>query len=154
MTQAIAATTLLILPSMSQDLGRGNVARLRKKAILSTVFLTTLAILFVAGLFLFAGPLDRLLFGQKYSSSAWLMPVLGLVPVFTGFSASLSLALRALRKSQFELLAYALSATSALASALLLMPRWGLAGAAASIVGSTAVLAMAVLVCFLKWGKG
>jgi len=154
MTQAIAATTLLILPSMSQDLGRGNVARLRKKAILSTVFLATLAILFVAGLFLFAGPLDRLLFGQKYSSSAWLMPVLGLVPVFTGFSASLSLALRALRKSQFELLAYVLSATSALVSALLLMPRWGLAGAAASIVGSTAVLAMAVSVCFLKWGKG
>jgi O-antigen/teichoic acid export membrane protein len=76
------------------------------------------------------------------------------VPVFTGFSASLSLALRALRKSQFELLAYVLSATSALASALLLMPRWGLAGAAASIVGSTALLAMAVLVCFLKWGKG
>lgn len=154
MTQVIVAATLLVLPSMSQELGRGNVDRLRKKAILSTAFLTALGTLFVAGLFLFAAPLEGLLFGQKYSTSAWLIPVLGLAPVFMGFSSSLSLALRALGKSRFELLAYVLSATTALVSAWVFMPRWGLPGAAASIAGSTAVLAMAVLVCFLKWGKG
>jgi len=154
MTQVIGATALLILPSMSQDLGRGNVARLRKKAVLSTVFLTAFGSLVVAGLFLLAVPLEKLLFGGKYTSFAWLIPVLGLAPVFAGFSSSLSLALRALRKSHYELVAYLLSAATALALAFLLMPRWGLPGAAASIVGSTAVLAMAVLVCFLKWGKG
>jgi O-antigen/teichoic acid export membrane protein len=153
MTQVIAATTLLVLPSMSQELGRGNIGRLRKKAMLSTMFLTTLGSFFVAGLFLFAAPIEGLLFGQKYSSFAWLIPVLGLVPIFTGFSSSLSLALRALRKSQFELLAYVLSAITALASGYVLMPRWGLPGAAASIVGSTGVLAIGVLICFLKWGK-
>jgi O-antigen/teichoic acid export membrane protein len=153
MTQVIAATTLLVLPSMSQELGRGNVARLRKKAIVATVCLTALGIVFVAGLFLSAAPLEKLLFGGKYASSAWLIPVLGLVPVFIGFSASLCLALRVLLKSHLELIACAFSAATALALAILLMPRWGLTGAAASIVGSTAVLAIAVLICFLKWGN-
>jgi O-antigen/teichoic acid export membrane protein len=153
MTQVISATTLLVLPSMSQELGNGNVARLRKKAIITTVCLTALGIVFVTGLFLFAAPLEKLLFGGKYASSAWLMPVLGLVPVFTGFSASLCLALRVLLKSHLELIACAFSAATALALAILLMPRWGLTGAAASIVGSTAVLSIAALICFLKWGN-
>jgi len=152
MMQVVAATTLLVLPSMSQELGRGNLDRLRKKAVLSAIFLAALGTLFVIGLFLFAVPLEKLLFGGKYAAYAWLIAVLGLVPLFTGFSSGLSLALRILRKSHFELLAYLLSAVTALALALLLMPRWGLAGAAASIVGSTAVLSIAVLACFLKWG--
>lgn len=153
MTQVIAATTLLVIPSMSQELGNGNVARLRKKAIITTVCLTALGIVFVTGLFLFAAPLENLLFGGKYASSAWLIPVLGLVPVFTGFSASLCLSLRVLLKSHLELIACAVSAATALALAILLMPRWGLTGAAASIVGSTAVLAIAVLIFFLKWAN-
>ena len=153
MTQVIAATTLLVVPSMSQELGNGNVARLRKKAIITTVCLTALGIVFVTGLFLFAAPLEKLLFGGKYASSAWLIPVLGLVPVFTGFSATLCLALRVLLKSHLELIACAFAAATALALGILLMPRWGLTGAAASIVGSTAVLAIAVLIFFLKWGN-
>jgi O-antigen/teichoic acid export membrane protein len=153
MTQIAAATTLIVLPSMSQELGRGNYDRLRKKAVLSTAFLTALGTLFVVGLFLFAAPLEKLLYGGKYASYARLIAVLGLVPLFTGFSSCLSLALRILLKSHFELLAYLLSAVTALVLALLLMPRWGLQGAAASIVGSTAVLAIAVLACFLKWGN-
>ncbi len=153
MTQVTGAASLLLLPSMSQELCRGNVNRLRQKAILATVFITALGFLFVTGLFLFANPLERILFREKYSTSAWLIPVLGIVPVFMGFSSSLSLALRALGKSQFELFAYFFSAIAALVSAYVLMPKWGLAGAAASIVGSAGVLTISVLVCFWKWGN-
>jgi O-antigen/teichoic acid export membrane protein len=153
MTQVVAATTLLVLPSMSQEMGRGNLSRMRKKAIVSAILLGATGILFAIGLFVFAAPLERLLFGGKYAAYARLIAALGLVPVFLGFSSSLSLALRILRKSHLELLAYILSAITALALALFLMPRWGLWGAAASIVGSTAVLAIAVLICFLKWGR-
>ena len=153
MTQVIGAATLLVLPSMSQELGRGNVARLRKKAILTTIFLTTVGSLFVVALFFFVRPIENLLYDGKYASWSWLIPVLGFVPVFTGFTSSLSLALRALRKSHLELLAYTLSAIVALVLSLILMPRWGLPGAAAAIVGSTATAAVAILVCFVRWGK-
>jgi len=152
LTQVIAATTVLVLPSMSQELGRGNMVRLRQKAVLTSIFLASVGIVFVAGLFGFAEPIEKLLFGEKYLVWTWLIPVLGLVPIFTGVASSLSLALRALRRSQFELLAYVASASVALFVGLCLMPGWGLTGAAASIVLSTAVLAIAVVVCFLKWG--
>jgi O-antigen/teichoic acid export membrane protein len=154
MTQVIVATTLMLLPTLSAELGRGNLERLRQKAVLASVCLAGLGLVFAIGLFLTAGPVERLLFGGRYASTAWLIPVLGLAPVFAGLSAGLSLALRTLGKSEFELLAYVLSSVASLGSALVLMPKWGLPGAVASIVGSTAFLAIAVLGCFLKWGRG
>jgi len=154
MTQIVIATTLVLLPSISAELGRGNLDRLRQKAVLASLALAGLGIVFAVGLFLLAGPLEHLLFGGRYASTAWLIPVLGLAPVFTGFSSGLSLALRTLRKSEFELLAYAVSSIAAIGLAVVLMPRLGLLGAVVSIVGSTAVLAAAVFGCFLKWGRG
>jgi O-antigen/teichoic acid export membrane protein len=153
MSQVVAATMLIALPSMSRELGQGNLKQLRKKAILCGVSLTAMGAIFVAALFLFAVPLEKLLFAGKYASFSWLIPVLGLVPLFVGFSSGFSFALRLLRKAKFEFLAYLLSAGAALTLAFMLMPRWGLAGAAASIVGGTAVLAIAVLACFLRWGN-
>ena len=153
MMQVVAATTLLVLPSLSHEMGRGNLDRLRKKAVFSAVFLAGLGMLFVSTWFFLAGPLEKILFGGKYAAHANLFAVLGLVAVFTGFSSSLSLALRILRKAHLELLAYVCSAITAVILAVVCMPRWGLRGAAVSIVGSSAVLAVAVLACFLKWGK-
>ncbi len=152
MTQLVAATLLIVLPSLSADLGNGNLIRLRKKTAITAILLVTLAILFALCLYLFSGALERLMFGGKYVAFAWLIPVLGLVPVFTALSGSFSLALRIFRKSHFELLAYILSSATALGLSLALIPRWGLRGAAASAVFSVAVLSIAVLVSYLKWG--
>jgi O-antigen/teichoic acid export membrane protein len=153
MSQLIAATMLLLLPSMSQELGRGTSSRLHQKVVLVTAALTLFGIGFTAIVFLGSASLERLLFVGKYASVAWLMPLLCLAPVFTGLASGFSYALRALRKSKFEMLAYVVSAVVATGLALLLVPRWGLRGAAWSIVGGTAALAAAVVSCYLKWGR-
>jgi O-antigen/teichoic acid export membrane protein len=152
MTQVIAATTLLFLPSLSRELGSGDIKRLREKAITSSTALATTGISLAAVLFLVAPALERFLFSGKYSSAAWLIPVLGLVPVFTGFSSFLSFVLRMCGRSQYELLAYVLSSVTAVLLAITLMPRSGLIGAAASVVGSTAVLSAAVWICYVTVG--
>ncbi len=152
MTQFVTATLLIVLPSLSVDLGNGNLVRLRKKTAITATLLVILAILFALFLYLFSGALERLLFGGKYAAFAWLMPVLGLVPVFIALSGSFSLALRIFRKSHFELLAYILSSATAVSLSFAFVPRWGLRGAAASIVCSVAVLSIAVLISYLKWG--
>jgi O-antigen/teichoic acid export membrane protein len=149
----MAATMLLLLPSISYELGRGDLARLHHKVLLSTAALTAFGLAFVAALYLFSAPLERILFGGKYAASAWLMPVLGLGPVFTGMACGLSYALRALRKAKYELLAYSASAIVALALALALMPRWGVPGAAVSVVAGSASLAIAVSACYGRWGR-
>jgi len=149
--QLIAATMLLLLPSISYELGRGDLARLHRKVLLSTAALTGFGLAFVAALYLFSAPVERILFSGKYATSAWLMPVLGLGPVFTGMACGLSYALRALRKAKYELLAYTASAIVALASALALMPRWGVPGAAFSVVAASLTLSVGVIFCYLKW---
>jgi O-antigen/teichoic acid export membrane protein len=152
MMQVISATSLLVLPNLSHELGKGNVKLLRQKAVTSSALLATLGISFAAILFLIAPSLERILFSGRYGSAAWLMPVLGLAPVFTGFSSSLSFVLRMCGRTQYELLAYAVSSVTAVLLAITLMPHWGLAGAAASIVGSTAVLSAAVWICYMRVG--
>lgn len=153
MSQLIAATALLLLPSISYEIGRGDLARLHRKVLLSTAALTGFGVAFVAALYLLSAPLERILFGGKYAASAWLMPVLGLGPVFTGIASGLSYALRAQRKAKYELLAYTASTAVALTLALALMTRWGLPGAAVSIVAGSASLAIAVSAFYLRWGR-
>jgi O-antigen/teichoic acid export membrane protein len=153
LSQLIAATVLLLLPSISYELGRGDLARFHHKVLFSTAAFSGFGLAFVAALYLFSAPLERILFGGKYTSSAWLMPVLGLAPVFTGMASGLAHALRALRKAKYELLAYIPAAVTSLALALTLMPRWGLSGAAISMVAGSASLAIGVSACYLKWGR-
>ncbi len=151
-TQVISATMLLVLPSLARDLGQGNLSLLHRKASLTSFFLTSVAILFAAFLFFFAGRFEHLFYGERYESFAGLIPLLALAPVFTGFCSSYSYALRALGKAKYELLAYVLSGLTAVLSSAVLLPRWGLRGAIASTVLTTAVLAAAIFAFYKRWG--
>jgi O-antigen/teichoic acid export membrane protein len=152
MSQVIAATMQIVLPSISKELGRGEFHWLNYKVVLTSGFLSVVGCLFVVSLTLFSRQAEHLLYSGRYERYAWLIPVSGLAPVFTGYASSFSYALRALGKSRFELLAYTLSALTALATSVLLMLRWGVAGGAVSVVTSTAVLAAGVYFAYRRWG--
>jgi O-antigen/teichoic acid export membrane protein len=152
MSQVIAATMQVVLPSISKELGRGDFHRLHYKVVFASGFLAVVGCLFVFFLTLFSRQAEHLFYAGRYKSFAWLIPVLGLAPVFTGSASSFSYALRALGKSRYELLAYVLSAFTALATSAQFMPRWGVAGGAASVVSSAAVLAAAVYFSYRRWG--
>ena len=152
MSQVIAAGIQIILPSLSRELGRGDFHRLHRKVVVTSTFLATVGALFVLSLLMFSSQAEQLFYGGKYKAHAWLLPVLGLVPVFTGFSAGFSFALRALGKSAHELLAYVLSSLTALVTSAVLMPHWGLPGGVASVVSSTGVLAAAVYFSYRRMG--
>jgi len=151
-SQVVSATTVLVLPSLAWELGRGNLARLHRKAALTSFFLTSVGVSFVIFLFFFSTQFEHLLYGSRYRAYAWLIPILGLAPLFTGFCSSFSYALRALGKSKYELLAYVLSALTAAISSAALLPLWGLRGAVASSVLTTAVLAFSVFSFYKRWG--
>jgi len=152
MSQVIAATMQIVLPSISRELGRGDFHRLHRKVVFASGFLTVVGCLFVVSLALFSRQAEHFFYAGKYERYGWLIPVLGLAPVFTGYSSSFSYALRALGKSRYELFAYVLSALTALVSSVALMPRWGVTGGATSVVSSTAVLAVAIYFSYRRWG--
>ena len=152
MTQVITATGLLVLPAFSYDFGRGQIQRLRKRAVIVSAMLVAATIAFVLVLASFAGPLERILFAGKYAPYAWLMPILALVPVLNGFATGYSVALRASQKPQCDLIANLVAAPVGLISAVLLMRFWGLAGAAASMVLGFLALSATTFVCF-RWHR-
>ena len=139
MTQAVTAAGLLFLPALSHDFGRGDMARVRSKAAVVSATLALVGLVFAALLVVVGSPLVRAMYSGKYASQAWLIPLLGLIPVATGFSTGFSLALRAARKPHYDLLANAVAAPVSVVSAFLFVHWWGLAGAAASMILSFAV---------------
>jgi O-antigen/teichoic acid export membrane protein len=148
MIQAVTAAGMLIPPVLSRDFGRGALQELRHKAWIASAGLGGLACCFAAFLALGAGPAEHLLFGGRYAAFAWLMPVLALVPAASGFNQGFSLALRATRRPYFDLIANAIAAAVGVLSALFFIHWWGIAGAAASMVASFAVLP---IVSFLSY---
>jgi O-antigen/teichoic acid export membrane protein len=150
MTQIVIAVGLLILPSMSYEFGLGQLNRLRRKAILASLFVTLIALAYAAVLALLAGPIEHLLYGGKFTTHVHLIPILGLVPVCTGFAVGFSMAVRASQKPHFDLLANAVSAPVGLLTALIFIRLWGLQGASLSLVAGFAAYGLVFWLSFRK----
>lgn len=148
MTQIIAATSLLVLPAMSYEFGRGRTRALKKMAIFSTLAVTGLAVTYALLLAAFAKPLEHILFRGKFADVAWLIPVLGLVPVCAASWMGFSISLRAVQRPQFELLANAISAPVGLITGLVFIKLWGIGGAAVSLVTSCATIGVVLFWAF------
>jgi O-antigen/teichoic acid export membrane protein len=134
MTQVVFAIGPVILPAFSYDFGRGAVLGIRRKALLVSLGLGTVALCFVALMAMFATPVEHVLFGGKYNAYAGLIWVLALIPVAQGFSLGFSMALRASQTPHFDLIANAIAAPVAVISAIVLIRWLGLKGAALSLV--------------------
>jgi len=150
MTQIVTAFGLMMLPSMATEFGLGHIDALRKKAMLTTGFLTVLSLANAALLWVSAKPIEHLLYGGRYSSYAWLIPALALVPVLTGFAMGLTMALRACQKPHFELLANAVAAPIGLGTAIIFIKMWGLGGAAVSLLLGYTASAAVFLASFIN----
>jgi O-antigen/teichoic acid export membrane protein len=152
--QVITAAGLLVLPALSYDYGHRRFEALRYKARLVSFGLAACALAFAAGLEAFSPRIEHLLFGGKYAGHAWLMPLLALVPAANSLSMGYSMALRAARKPQFDLMANAIAAPTAALAGFLLIRWWGLGGAATSVVLSFAVLSAVSLIFYRRTAFG
>jgi O-antigen/teichoic acid export membrane protein len=127
---------------MSSDFGLGHIAGLRKKATLTTLFLTISALIYAAILLVFAGPAEHALYGGKYALYVGLIPMFALIPVCTGFATGYSMALRACQKPHFDLLSNGVAAPLGVLSCVLFIHWWGIKGAVASMVLGFAAYAL------------
>jgi O-antigen/teichoic acid export membrane protein len=150
MSQVVAATGLLVLPTLSRDFGRGLIERMSHKAMLVSAALAGVALCFAALLALETTRVEHALYGGKYFAYAWLMPVLALIPVVNAAAMGFDMALRASQKPRFDLVSNLFAAPVAIASAFLFIRMWGLAGAAASMLLSFVVLSGVTLAFFYR----
>jgi O-antigen/teichoic acid export membrane protein len=154
MIQSITAVAVLGLPTLSREFGARNFAALRRKGLWITLLLTAAAVAYEAALLIFSGPLERLLYGNKFSSYVWLIPVVGLVPILTAIETGFSLIVRSLQRPVFYLVYNASMAGAGIIFAPILILAWGLAGAALSQI-VVALVSLAVIVyIYRRWFPG
>jgi len=151
MTQIVTAVGLMMLPAMAQDFGFGLIDMLRKKAAFFTLALTGMAVSYALLLAILAKPLEHILYGGKFASVSWLIPVLALVPVLTAFATGFSMALRAGQKPHFDLVANAIAAPIGLITAVVFIRVWGVGGAALSTVAAFAAYSLVFFFSFRRW---
>jgi O-antigen/teichoic acid export membrane protein len=142
MTQIVSAMGLVALPSMSYDFGLGHFHRIRMKASVTTIILTTIALVYAVVLFVLARRVEHILYGGKYALYSGLIPMFALIPVCTGFAMGYSMALRALQKPHFDLLSNSVAAPVGALSCVVFLHLWGVGGAVASIVLGFATYAL------------
>ena len=150
LTRAITAIGWLVIPLMARDYAGGDRQALWRKTKLLISTLTAIALIYEAGLVAFAKPLMLLVYGRHYADAAWLLPVVGLIGVFTAATAGLSFALRAMQKPQYFFLAATLTGPVGVVTAVSFTWLWGLGGAAASLVFYYAA-GLAVTLLLYRW---
>jgi O-antigen/teichoic acid export membrane protein len=127
------------------DAGRGSLAQ-RLNAALGTHFVVSLVVF--AALYVGAGPVAVLVAGKQFAASAGPLRILAAASVLAGATAILRFGAVARERQREMLWADAAGACSAVCAHLLLIPRYGIIGAAAGKVCGDLVTcgaAMAVL---------
>ncbi len=132
--QALTALGFLVLPSLAADFRTGDIVAIRRKVRLLSAVLAPLAGLYAVAIVVLHRPLEHLVFEGKYAHSASLLAVMAVYPIFMALGLAPSLFLRAVQHAQHYLAANAMIAPVGLFASLLLTLRFGLAGAAWSIV--------------------
>ncbi|HXF14380.1 MAG TPA: hypothetical protein VN517_14595 [Terriglobales bacterium] len=153
MTQIIASLGLLVLPVLSYDFGTRQIADLRQKATLVSLGLGLLALAFAGLLVLVDVPLENLLFHRTYADFVRIIPLLALIPAANGLCAGFSLALRACQLSHCDLIANVFGASVSLTSALVLIPAFGVSGAAVSMVLSVVAMNVVTFALYLRYAQ-
>ena len=151
MVQTTTAIATLMLPYLCNEHARGQMHLLRTRGVMLTFGLSGIAAAYELFLLLTSRQLEAVLYGGKMAAYSWLIPILGLVPIFTALSTGYSLILRAAEKPQHFLIVGATTAPLSIISGVVFTRAWGLGGTTASIVLASAVSALITYLLCRSW---
>ena len=146
MAISIAAITALIIPMLSKDFGKGEFSNIRRKQKAMTLILVVLAVAYELLLVIFAVPLELFLYNGKYAEYVQLIPLWGLIPIFTAVQAGSSAMIRAFQKPRRILFVAISWCLVSLFSGFFLIREWGVMGATISAVIGYAIASAAYII--------
>ena len=151
MAQAVTAIATFGLPLLASDFGRRDLRSLQKKGLFITLILTTMATAYEVLVLALSVSIEHWFYGGKYAAYAWLIPVLGLVPLFTAMTTGYSLILRAIQKPEHYLISGIVTFGVGLSLSLMFTKQWGVGGAAASLALTYFSGFVVTLYLYMKW---
>ncbi len=150
MLQANAALSVLLLPILVRAREHSTFGAHVRFALVPFVFMPTLYWVLLG---LFHDPLVSWLYGGQYADHAYLLWLLGLVPVAAAVKMVVSQALRALEKPDWLFAAYVVAALVAITLGAGCTYLWGVTGAGVGLVISQVTAAVLVAVLLLLYQR-
>jgi O-antigen/teichoic acid export membrane protein len=144
--QVITALMSLIIPNLARSYAEGDRRGVYRRGFQFTAVLTAFALAFELALVLSGSLWDRVLYKGQYTAVEWLMPIVGIIPVFTAIAQGGSVILRAVQKSGLISIANVAGGLSGVLTTVLFIHWWGLPGSVYSLIAAQVVTAFVTLI--------
>ncbi len=151
LAQLITAISMMALPLLAADFGRGNLQSLRQKGIATSIILTMISIIYVLFVWWLAVPLVELLYGGKYNAYVWLIAPLGFVPIFMAIGTGYSIILRSIQKVHVYIVSGITVGTVGIVSSFYMIRTWGITGSVLSMILTYLVSFITVYILYKMW---
>jgi O-antigen/teichoic acid export membrane protein len=149
MMLTITALTAVATPTLSLAFSKGDFESFNRRVVFLSLALLTLAIIFEAFLLIFSIPIEKLIYGGKFSTHAFLLPIWGTIPLCLAYSSGIQAGLQAAQKPRAFLIAAILWTPASLGFGIWLTSRSGIAGATWSTL--LGYIVFILILSFLYW---
>jgi len=151
MTQVLGAIYALSLPSIAYSYGKQDFDTMKRRSFMVGGVLLVASLMYGMVLLLGSRWIENLLYGGRYSAHSWLIPVMGLIPLISALEMGFCLVVRALQRSQYYAVLNGSMALVGILSAIVLIPRLGMTGAAVSLISTALCSSLINIWYYHKW---
>ena len=149
--QVLVAISFLALPILSFEYGRSHYVALKRKGLVFTAVLTFFTLLYELFLVIFYKDIELFLYAGKFSDYANLIPIFGVVTLFTGMETGVALIIRSLQKSKYHAIYGLIGAVSALIFTPVMCLIFGVTGAVISQLIVNLCLLLGTVAMYFAW---
>ena len=143
-----AAISAFLLPSLSNDFGRGNIAGLRRKGKYLFLLLLIVSVGFELFLLTYSSTLDRIVYDGKFASYVYLIPIWGLVPIAGVLTYVYYFLLQSIQRPKAILIGSVIWSATSVIFSIVFSSKWGIAGATFSVVTGYLVSGIAFAILY------
>ena len=151
MTLTVVAISSYTLPIISRDFLNYDKVSGRKKALLISLILIILSLVFEMILIFWNTEIEGLFFQGRYSQFVYLMPILGIAPIISAAYSGFSNILMAIKQPKALLVASLIWITVNLSVGTIIIMQYGILGAVISIIIGHLSLLFSFYFLYRKW---
>jgi O-antigen/teichoic acid export membrane protein len=151
MMQILAAISMLALPSIAFEFGKGNLLNVNSKSLKTALGLIFASLSYLVVLFVFAKPAESFLYDGKFAEFTSLIFVIAFVPLIASIEVGYSLVVRSLQRPVYYAVSTGAMALTGIVFTPIFVSLWGVQGAVLTLI-LVALVSLVVNVWFYrKW---
>ena len=152
--QVVTALATLAIPVLARDFGGGDKSLMYRRGVMYTGAMTLVAVTYEVAVLSTGNLWDRLIYGGKYSSYDWLMPVLGIVPIATAIATGCSVLLRAIHRPELTTVTHIIGGVFGFIASYFLIVTYKVPGAIYGLVASHGMTALVSVIITIRARAG